>query len=234
MSENTGRNRAGDRVETAISVLIALVTALTAAVVWRASVLSGEATSADRRGIINTLRAAAASAENLAYLYQQEAELAQSHVLLEAQIDYLRSSAGEFAASESGSGVAAILNSEADALALVDQGTVASVPLVADPKYRQQDNSFDLGLRLQDIAAENPDLAALDPGNDFAQANGLDDKALLLALSVILFAIALFALTLAQITRRRIRRLFLAVGVFMTVAAVFTAAGLELFFGGLG
>ena len=230
MTENKGRNRAGDVIETVTSVLIAIVSVLTAAVVWRASVASGAATDADRRGIISTLKSAAADAEDLAYLYQQEADLAQRHVLLQAQIDYLRRRASEFAATADGAGVAAILNSEADALLMADQGTVAGVPLVADTRYRRADGTLDLDMRLQDLAAENPDLAALDPGQDFAQADRLDDKALYLALTVIAFALALFALTLAQITKRRSRRLFLVLGVVIAVAAAAIAAGLELFF----
>ena len=229
MNADEGRNRESDRIETVASVLIAVVTVLTAVVVWRASRLSGEATDADRHGMINTLKASAAKAENLAYLYQQEADLAQSHVLFEAQINYLRGRAGEFAASADGAAVAAILNSEADALLLIDQGTVASVPLAADAKYRRADGTFDLDTRLQDLAAENPDLAALDPGQDFAKADRLDRKALYLALTVIVFAAALFLLTLAQITRRRTRRLYLAVGVVIAAVAVFSAAGLGLF-----
>jgi len=230
MTTNKGCNRAGDLMETVPSVLIAVVTVLTAAVVWRASVLSSEATGADRQGIINTLKAAAAKAENLAYLYQQEADLAQTHVLLQAQIDYLRGRADEFTADNKGSAEAAIVNSEADALLIADQGTVANTPLAADTKYRLEDGTFDLDARLQAIAAENPDLAALDPEQDFAQADRLDNKALYLALTVIIFALALFALTLAQITKSRIRLLFLAAGVIIAVAALFTAAGLELVF----
>ena len=230
MTTNKGCNRAGDLMEMVPSVLIAVVTVLTAAVVWRASVLSSEATGADRLGTINTLKAAAAKAENLAYLYQQEADLAQSHVLLRAQIDYLRGRADEFAASADGAAVAASLNSEADALLLADQGTVANTPLASDKRYRREDNTFDFDVRLQDIAAENPDLAALDPEQDFAQADRLDDKGLYLALTVIIFALALFSLTLAHITKHWVRWLFLSVGVIITLAAVFTAAGLELFF----
>ena len=229
MTANRSGGPSSSRVDTATSVLIALVSVLTAAVLWRASVLSGEATAADRRGMIDMLRAAAANSENLAYLYQQEADLAQSHVLLQAQVEYLQGRAAEFAASPSGAAVAAILSSEADALLLADQGTVASAPLVADTKYRREDGTFDLDIRLRDIAAENSDLAALDPGQSFAQADWLDNKALYLALTVILFAMAMFALTLAQITKRRIRRLFLAVGVILVVVAAFTAVGLELF-----
>lgn len=234
MTANNEHKRAGVRIETVTSVLIAAVTVLTAAVVWRASVWSSEAADADRRGIINTLKDAAAQAEDLAYLYQQEADLAQSHVLLQAQIDYLRRRAGEFAAGADGAAVAAILNSEADALLLADQGTVAGASLVADSRYRREDGTFDLDLRLHDLAAENPDLAALDPRWNFAQADRLDDKALYLALTVIVLAVALTALTLAQITKRRIRWLFLVVGIAIAVAAVFAVAGLELFFRGAG
>jgi len=223
-------NKVSSRIETATSVLIAVVTVLTAAVLWRASVLSSEATDADRLGIINTLKAAAAKAQNLAYLYEQEADLATNHVLLQAQTDYLRRRADEFAASADGAAVAAILDSEADALLLADQGTVATTPLVSDPRYQRKDGTFDLDLRLQDIAAENADLAALDPGQDFAQADRLDDKALYLVLTVIIFGVALFALTLAQITRSRVRLLFLLAGVILAVAALSTAAGLELVF----
>jgi hypothetical protein len=229
MTGNKGRNPTGRLIETVTSVLIAVVTVLTAAVVWRASVSSDGATGADRQGIINTLKAAAAKAENLAYLYQQEADLAQSHVLLQAQIDYLRGRADEIAAGEKGSAEAAILNSEADALLIADQGTVANTPLAANTRYRLEDGTFDFDARLRDIAAENPDLAALDPGQDFAQANRLDDKALFLALTVIIFALALFALTLAQITKSRIRLLFLGAGVIMTAVALLAVAGLELF-----
>jgi hypothetical protein len=230
MTTNKGRKRTNDLIETVTSVLIGVVTVLTATVVWRASVSSDGANGADRQGIINTLKAAAAKAENLAYLYQQEADLAQSHVLLQAQIDYLHGRADEVAAGEKGSTEASILNSEADALLIADQGTVANTPLAANTKYRLEDGTFDLDARLEDIAAENPDLAALDPGQDFAQADKLDNKALGLALTVIIFALALFALTLAQITKSRIRLLFLAGGVIIAVAALLTTAGLELFF----
>jgi hypothetical protein len=230
MTEKKGRKRTNGLIETVTSILIGVVTVLTAAVVWRASVSSDAATGADRQGIINTLKAAAAEAENLAYLYQQEADLAQTHVLLQAQIHYLRGRADEYTAENKGSAKAAILNNEADALQVADEGTVANTPLAADTKYRRADGTFDFDARLQDIAAENPDLATLDSEQDFAQANRLDDKAVYLALTVIFFAVALFALTLAQITKSRIRLLFLAAGVLITVAALFTVAGLELFF----
>jgi hypothetical protein len=101
---------------------------------------------------------------------------------------------------------------------------------VADKRYRLEDNTFDFDVRLEDIAAENPDLAALNPEQDFAQADRLDDTGLYLSLTVIIFALALFALTLAQITKHWARWLFLSVGVIITLAAVSTAAGLELFF----
>ena len=230
MTENKGRRRRDNLIETVTSILIGVVTVLTAAVVWRASVSGDAATGADRQGIINTLKAAAAKAENLAYLYQQEADLAQTHVLLQAQIDYLRGRADEFATGEKGSAEAAILNSEADALLIADQGTVANTPLAADTQYRLEDGTFDFDARLEDIAAENPDLAALDPEQDFAQADRLDNKALYLALTVIIFAVALFALTLAQITKSRIRVFFLAAGVIIAAGAIFAVLGLELFF----
>jgi len=229
MTTNKWRKRAGDLIETVPSVLIAVVTVLTAAVVWRASVLNSQATGSNRQGIINTLKAAAAKAENLAYLYQQEADLAQTHVLLRAQIDYLHARAEEWAASADGAAVAASLNSEADALLIADEGTVANTPLATDKEYLRDDNTFDFDARLEDLAAENPDLAALDPEEDFAQADRLDDKGLYLALTVIIFALALFALTLAQITKHWIRWLFLGGGVIVALVAVFTTLGLELF-----
>lgn len=62
-----------------------------------------------------------------------------------------------------------------------------------------------------------------------ARSDSLDDKALYLSLTVIVFALSLFALTLAQITKRSVRRLFLISGAILMVAAVLTAAGVGLF-----
>jgi hypothetical protein len=226
-----GQSRpAQGRIETLTALLIAVITVTTAAVVWRASMLGSEATGVERGGMIDTLKSQAAAAENLAYLYQQEADLATGHVLFEAQIAYVRRRAEQFAAMEGGSVVAAVLNSEAEALLLADQGTVAQTPLVADDRYRRQDGGFDLEARFRDLEAEHPDLAALDPGRDFARADALNDKALYLELTVIAFAAAISGLTLAQITQRRIRWLFLVLGVVLALLALAGAAGLELFF----
>jgi hypothetical protein len=223
-----------ERFETVVAVLIALVTVATAVVVWRASLLSSEATGAERAGIIDTLKAQAATAENLAYLYQQEAELAQSHLLVQVQIDYLRGQAAEFEAQAGGTGVAAVLNAESDALTMVAQAMASTTPLISDARYRRADGTLDFQARLADLAAETPDLAALDPTVSFATADGLDDRSLYLGGTLVVFALALFGLTLAQITRRRIRWLFLTGGVVLTVVAIVAAAGVEFLVGRLG
>jgi hypothetical protein len=226
--EETKAQPSGERLETLIPILIAVVSVITAIVVWRATMLRSDATDVERGGIIDTLKAEAAMSENLAYLYQQEADHARTHLLIQAQVNYLRQQAADFAAIEGAEAVAAVLNSEADALLLVDQGSTGAVPLVADPRYRREDGTFDLDARLADLTAEYPDLAALDPESQFAKADRSNDHALALGLAIIGFALALFALTLAQITKRRIRWLFLVVGVVLAAIAIAGVVGLEI------
>lgn len=221
---------ATDRIGMLSAILIAVVTTITAVMVWRASMLSSEATGAERAGLINTLKAEAARSENLAYLYQQEADLAQSHILLQAQINYLRSQANTFGAMEDGATSAAVLDAEATALVLADEGTRAATPLIYNSQYRLEDGTFDLEARLEALTAEHPDLAALDPTADFERADRMNDQSLYLGLTVIVFAVALFALTLAEITKRPIRRVYLAIGVLIALAASISAVGLELYF----
>jgi hypothetical protein len=58
----------------------------------------------------------------------------------------------------------------------------------------------------------------------------MNDQSLYLGLTVIVFAIALFALTLGEITKRPIRKLYLVIGVLVAMAASVSAVGLELYF----
>lgn len=181
-----------DRFQTIVAVLIAVVSMISAGVIWRASLAGSSATTADRRGLIATVKYEAAYAQTVSTLYE-EARYASQHARYQARVDALAALDDDAA------------HSEAEWVKQIVVNLGSFTLLATDPTYRTADGELDLDARLDDLRAADADLRDLDPQQDFAAADRYYRESQLLVSAVIVFAVALFFLTLAEITRHRAR-----------------------------
>jgi hypothetical protein len=191
-----------DRFQTIVAVLIAVVSAVSAGVIWRASLASSSASTADRQGLVTTVKYEAAYAEAVSMLYE-EAHYAVQFDCYQARVEALQAQGDSAAQSEAG-----WVRQIVDSLASL-------TPLTTDPAYRTADGGLNLDARLATMRAADADLSNLDPQQHFTAADWLYFESEVLVSAVIIFAVALFFLTLAEITRRRIRIGLAVIGVLV-------------------
>jgi hypothetical protein len=208
--------RGGDRFQTIVAILIAVVSVASAGVIWRASMAVSSAAAADRHGLVDTVQYEAAFAQNVSMLYQ-EARYAGQHDSYRARVETLRGSDLPGA------------RSEAEWVDQIAGGLALFTPLAGDPAYRTQDGRLDLERRLDDLRAADADLRDLDPQAEFAAADELYVESQVLVSTVIVFAVALFFLTLAEMTRSRARVGLAITGGAMFVLGLVVAAGTEIY-----
>ncbi|MBN1954226.1 MAG: hypothetical protein JW900_04155 [Anaerolineae bacterium] len=206
-----------DHFPTVVAVLIAIVSIVSAAVVWRAAMAEGSAAAADRQGIITTIKYEAAYAENVRMLYQ-EAQYAAQHLKYQVRATTLRAS------DDTGA------RGEAQWVEQIVVGLSGFTPLTTDSAYHNADGSLDLESRLADLRAADADLRDLDAQQDFDQADRCYAESQLLVAAVSIFAASLFFLTLAEITRRRIRILLAIAGAGFVGLGLLAVAGIEAYF----
>jgi hypothetical protein len=183
-----------------VAVLIAVVSMVSAGVIWRASMAQSNATGADRAGLITTVQYEAAYANTVSKLYG-EAHYATQHARYQAR-----------AAALQALGDAAARNEAEWVKQFVVTNLANLSPLTADPAYRTAEGGLDLDARMTDLRAADADLRDLDPQQDFNAADRSYRESQVLVSTVIVFAVALFFLTLAQITRHKIRLALAAIG----------------------
>jgi hypothetical protein len=209
---------AGRRVKVLTASLIALTSVLAAVGAWRASIASGAAGDADRKGF----------ADNVAQTQQRAAIVARSDAIL---LDYVRMHAyrdraaalRDQAASAADPSDAARLEAQAEA----DAKLADLIQTTVDRDALRPDGSLDLD-RVFDVefalASAQQDL---DPAPDFAQSDRMRTKAeRLVGLTALFIAAALF-LTLAQVAGRT-RRLYLSGGLTVLLGAVVLLAMVEV------
>ena len=92
-----------------------------------------------------------------------------------------------------------------------------SEPLGTQEKYLKPDGNFDIEKRFADLEAEAPDLLALDPAASFAMADRYSSEQRWLTVGILLLAISLFWLGLAEVQsgRGRATNLTLGIGVYL-------------------
>ncbi len=181
------------RSDLLVAFAIALVSITTALAMWRGSVVSSAGSDASRRGLIDALKKEAASSENVRQLYE-EASIAQRYVLTQAELDAMEKSSDVNAASQA-------KQLRQFLLPLMQELT----PLANNPVYLKKDGSIDLDKRLADLNADYPDLAKLNPQASFDTAGQYSAELRWLMLDIVLFAVALFWLTIGQISKNRLR-----------------------------
>jgi hypothetical protein len=187
--------------------LIAFTSVLGAVGAWRASVASGAAGDADRKGF----------ADNVARTQQRTAILIRTDAIL---LDYVRMHAYEDQAAalrDQAQGAApddaARLEAEADG----DQKLAQLLKSTLDPDAIRPDGTLDLRQKFQIEFALAESQQDLDPVPDFATSDRVRSKAEhLVGLTALFIAAALF-LTMAQVSKTNARRLYLAGGLAVLI-----------------
>jgi hypothetical protein len=189
-------------LEVLIAIMIALASATTAFVTWRASTVSSRAGLAIRQGLIDTVKKQASANESWRRTYEQ-ARHAQTHAVTLAQLE----------AYESSDNPLGEVQEQNLRQYLLPNLLLLSEPLGTDPKYLREDGTYDLELRFADIQAESPDLARLDPQTSFKLADSYGAEQRWLTVDLVLLAISLFWLALAELNTGRGRTTMLVIGV---------------------
>ncbi len=199
-----------------VALLLGAVALLAAVVGARSTSLANDATDLWQSSVRTEVKRSAGALEDVRYVYQVELPVAVVVMGGRLKADEL----GTAAAGASGD-VAATLAMETE----IEKGVVTAIegsaPLVTDPAYALPGGGVDLGQRLADERAENPDLATLDPDALAAEGDHLAGKgsSMTIALLPLGFA-ALFGAMAQPFWRRRRLLLGLATGAMGTGLAI--------------
>ncbi len=184
-----------------IAFLIAIVSTTLALAAWRSNLVSSSAGDASRLGIINTIKKQAATNEDWRATYE-EANYAENYAVYLAEVKALDASGDPTAAVQ-----AANLRQY-----LLPNLQLTAAPLASDPVYQNPDGTYDLSKRFDDLEAAVPDLSDLNPQASFQLAGRYYAEQRWLTVAMVLLAVSLFWLALAEIGGKRQRLLTLLVG----------------------
>jgi hypothetical protein len=187
--------------------LIAFTSVLGAVGAWLASVASGAAGDADRKGF----------ADNVARTQQRTAILIRTDAIL---LDYVRMRAYEDQAAalrDQAQGATLVDATRLEAQADGDQKLAEFLKSNLDPDAIRPDGTLDLRQKFQIEFALAESQQDLDPVPDFATSDRMRSKSEhLVGLTALFIAAALF-LTIAQVSKTNARRLYLAGGLVVLV-----------------
>ncbi len=207
------------RFEIFNAILIAVVSLTTAFTVWRTNVVGSDAADESRQGLIDAVKKQAFGNENARKVYE-EAGSAFQYAVKQAEAEALNKS-NDPAAKDRAANIGQYL--------LPNMQLLAS-PLASDEKYQNADGTYNLQIRLEDMAAE--DELQLNPQASFKRADTLYSQKRWLVMGSILLALSLFWLTLAEISAERFRAWEFAIGLgtYLLGTAWFFAVEFVFFF----
>jgi len=188
------------RLDIVIAVVIAVVSVTTAFAAWRVSMVGSAAGDAIRQGLIDAVKQQTAAGEDWRRTYE-EAGHAQTYAVALAQVEAFENSNDKTAQAQASTMRQYLLPN----LQLV-------VELSSNERYLKSDGTYDLELRYADLAASQPDMAALDPQASFKRSDQYSSEQRWLTVGVVLLAISLFWLALSQLDTNRSRLVTLAIG----------------------
>ena len=211
-----------ERSSHAVAALLALAAIVAAIVAARVSFLNGEASGKWQLALRTEVKRSAAVLEDVRYLYQTESSIATA--IVEARIrqrELLAAATGQPAAVQE-----ALLLEASVQGARVDAFEPSS-ELASDPAYALPAGGLDLGKRLADLRAKNPDLVALDPHPLEAAGDAAADRALRLTWSGLAIALCVLLGAIAQ-SFSQWRRPLIAGGAVALGMGVLVALAVEL------
>ena len=210
---------ASPHLDTVIAFLIAIVSTTLALAAWRANLVSSSAGDASRRGIMETLKKQTASNENWRTTYQ-EAGYAENYAVYQAELQALEASNNPVAVSQA----------ESLRQYLLPSLQLPAASLVSDPIYQNPDGTYDLGKRFDALEATATDLRDLNPNASFQLSNRYFAEQRWLTVAMVLLAVSLFWLALAEIGGGRQRLLTFLIGGSVYGLGLILLIGVELIF----
>lgn len=213
--------------ETMVAILIAIVTVSGAFVAWRASTVGGGAAEADRQGILSTIARERVQTANRTYLYS-DLRIFTEYVQNQVMASLLNQNVQELTEMGQSEQVESLLR-EAEAY---EELADSAYGFLDYPQYVQEDNAgrktYDTEGYMQASLAIETRTQDLNPADDFQKADHLHLQEQRLVGIVIVLAIALLFLTLAQITQRFLRYIFVTIGLCAFLAAATIGAIIEV------
>jgi len=213
--------------ETVIAICIAIVTVTGAFVAWRASTAGGSAADAERQGILSAVSRERVQTDHRTRLYN-DLRIFTDYIQNQDIASLLKQDAqklGEMGQTER----AESLLREAD----VHEDLADSAYGFLDyPQYVREDNmgrkTYDAEGYLQASLAIETRTQDLNPDDDFREADRLHLLKQWLVGIVIVLAVALLFLTLAQITQSFLRYIFFTIGLFAFLTALAIGTVIEV------
>lgn len=202
-----------ERRDRTVALLLASAAVLAAIIATRASFLANEAAGHWQQAVRSEIKRAAATVEDVRYVYTSEAPVA--YRIAEAQV---REQAFREQADDATGEVQAALLYEADVQRALAESLTPASEIAADPTYALPEGGFDLAARLADDRARNPDLVAIDPDAEMAVGDRASAKAVMLVVAGLPVGLTLLLGALATAIQGHRRTLLAAGAVAMGTA----------------
>jgi hypothetical protein len=207
MAEENGSERA-------VAILIAVAAIVGVALGARATLLSSDASDTWKSAVRTEVKRAAASVEDVRYVYVTEAPLAMQVVTAT-----VRARALEQSAQATQGIVRSALLAEAETQRTLAAQIAKSAPDVK--KYGTRSGGFDAAKRLADQRKRFPDLVALDPDERQRAGDRISRHSMLDVLATVPAGIAFLLGAFAEAFHRRRRLLVFGGALFVAAAVVF-------------
>jgi hypothetical protein len=211
------RTERGQRLETIVAILIAVVTVIGAVVAWRASVADDGAGDADFAGLRASVLSEQTKALNDVNAYESYG----------AYTNYKRyQELGDLLEADEA-------NAPAEEVALLERQRADNHDLsisnqrLFPNKFLDRDGSYNVKRQLGEMWADAAKENDLNPGPQFAEADQLRTKANSLLVAVAILAVALVFYTLVEAVGSRMKYLLTALGSLCMVAGVAFALVVE-------
>ena len=196
-----------------MAVLLVAAAAVAAIIGTRAALTSGSASASWQSAVREEVKRAAATVENLNYVYTGQAPAAYRVALAGVLADEIAGLAAEASGPDR-----ALLLSEAEAQRETSRAMAEALGVAVDEGFRKGD-AYDLPAFLADTEQQYPDLLALDPDAKQRAGDDLSLRSVGLVATTIPASIAFLFGALAQGFERR-RRALVLIGFAWLAAAV--------------
>ena len=213
--------------ETVVAIWIAIVTVTGAFVAWRASTVGSSAADAARQGILSAVSRERVQTDNRTRLYN-DLRIFTEYVQNQEMASLLRQDAQKLTEMGQTEQVEPLAQ-EAD---VYEDLADSAYGFLDYPQYVKEDNegrkTYDAEGYLQASLAIEARTQDLNPDDDFQEADRLHLQGQRLVEIVIVLAVALLFLTLAQITQSFLRYVFVTIGLFAFLVALVIGAVIEV------
>jgi hypothetical protein len=194
----------GNRYEVFTSIMIAVVSILSAVTAWRATVAESAASDADFNGISAAIRAQEAGIVNAVRAYEHKR--AYTHYFRYNELGNLMWETADPALERE--------QSELWGVALGLQYSFFPV------RYVNRDGGYDLERELDELWADSLLQDDINPQPHFEMADNFRDQSFAIASTLALFAISFFLFTVGQAIRNKLRYLFALAGLGMMFVGI--------------